>query len=182
TRVIAGIGVPQITAVYDCAQVAKKYDVPVIADGGIKYSGDIAKAIGAGADVCMIGSLFAGTTESPGENIIYNGRSFKQYRGMGSTAAMSLAQGSGDRYFQENTKKLVAEGVEGRVPYRGAVGDVIFQLIGGLRSAMGYCGTKTIVQLKEEVEFIRISAAGLAESHPHDIVITKEESNYSLSK
>ncbi|MDR1952579.1 MAG: IMP dehydrogenase [Elusimicrobiota bacterium] len=180
TRVVTGVGVPQITAVYDCAQVAAKYDIPIIADGGIKYSGDISKAIAAGADVCMLGSLFAGTNESPGENIMYNGRAFKQYRGMGSSAAM--AQGSSDRYFQDNTKKLVAEGVEGRVPYRGAVGDVVYQLIGGLRSAMGYCGAATIKELKENVEFIKITSAGLIESHPHDIVITKEENNYSSNK
>ncbi|MDR2860536.1 MAG: IMP dehydrogenase [Elusimicrobiota bacterium] len=180
TRVVTGVGVPQITAVYDCAQAIKKYGIPIIADGGIKYSGDIPKAIAAGADVCMLGSLFAGTNESPGEDIMYNGRSFKQYRGMGSTAAMN--KGSSDRYFQEHAKKLVAEGVEGRVPYRGSVGDVIYQLMGGLRSAMGYCGTKTIKELKEDVEFIRITSAGLTESHPHDIVITKEESNYSFNK
>lgn len=177
TRVIAGIGVPQITAVYDCAKVAAKYGVPVIADGGIKYSGDIAKAIAAGASVCMMGSLFAGTKESPGEDIIYNGRAFKYYRGMGSSAAMQA--GSSDRYFQENSKKLVAEGVEGRVPYRGEVSDVVYQLIGGLRSAMGYCGAKTVKNLIENGKFVKITAAGLAESHPHDIFITKEESNYS---
>jgi IMP dehydrogenase len=182
TRVVTGVGVPQITAIYDCAKEAQKFNIPLIADGGIKYSGDISKAIAAGADICMLGSLFAGTNESPGENIIYNGRAFKQYRGMGSTAAMSLAKGSSDRYFQENSKKLVAEGVEGRVPYRGAVGDVVYQLMGGLRSAMGYCGAATIKDLKESVEFIRITSAGLIESHPHDIVITKEENNYSSNK
>jgi IMP dehydrogenase len=178
TRVVTGVGVPQITAVYDCAKVCKKYDVPIIADGGIKYSGDIAKAIAAGANICMLGSLFAGTTESPGEDIIFNGRAFKQYRGMGSSAAM--AAGSGDRYFQENAKKLVAEGVEGRVPFRGAVGDVIYQLIGGLRAAMGYCGVKTIREFIDKGQFVKITAAGLTESHPHDIFITKEESNYSV--
>ncbi|GHT60412.1 inosine-5'-monophosphate dehydrogenase [Endomicrobiia bacterium] len=177
TRIVAGIGTPQITAIYDCAQVAAKYDIPVIGDGGIKYSGDIPKAIAAGANVCMMGSLFAGTKESPGEDIIFNGRAFKTYRGMGSSSAM-LA-GSSDRYFQDNTKKLVAEGVEGRVPYRGAVRDVVYQLIGGLRAAMGYCGVKTIQELKEKGEFVKITSAGLAESHPHDIFITKEESNYS---
>ncbi|MCL2144649.1 MAG: IMP dehydrogenase [Endomicrobia bacterium] len=177
TRVVAGIGIPQITAVYDCGKIAAKYGVPIIADGGIKYSGDIPKAIAAGASVCMMGSLFAGTNESPGEDIIYNGRAFKYYRGMGSSAAM--LSGSCDRYFQENSKKLVAEGVEGRVPYRGAVSDVVYQLIGGLRAAMGYCGTKTIKELMENGKFVKITAAGLAESHPHDIFITKEESNYS---
>jgi len=176
TRIVTGIGVPQITAIYDCARLATKYNIPVIADGGIKYSGDIPKAIAAGACVCMLGSLFAGTKESPGEDIIYNGRTFKTYRGMGSSSAMSA--GSSDRYFQDNTKKLVAEGVEGRVPYRGAVSDVIYQLIGGLKAAMGYCGTKTIQELKEQGQFIKITPAGLAESHPHDILITKEESNY----
>ncbi|GHT39290.1 inosine-5'-monophosphate dehydrogenase [Endomicrobiia bacterium] len=177
TRIVAGIGTPQITAIYDCAQVAAKYDIPVIGDGGIKYSGDIPKAIAAGANICMMGSLFAGTKESPGEDIIFNGRAFKAYRGMGSSSAM-LA-GSSDRYFQDNTEKLVAEGVEGRVPYRGAVRDVVYQLIGGLRAAMGYCGVKTIQELKEKGEFVKITSAGLAESHPHDIFITKEESNYS---
>lgn len=178
TRVIAGIGVPQITAIYDCAQAAAKHGIPVIADGGIKFSGDIAKAIAAGASGCMMGSLFAGTNESPGENIIYNGRAFKTYRGMGSSAAMTA--GSCDRYFQDHTKKLVPEGVEGRVPYRGALADVVFQLIGGLRAAMGYCGTGTIAELRENSKFIRITNAGLKESHPHDIFITKEESNYSV--
>ncbi|MCL2484681.1 MAG: IMP dehydrogenase [Endomicrobia bacterium] len=177
TRVVAGIGMPQITAVYDCAKAAAKYGVPVIADGGIKYSGDIPKAIAAGASICMMGSLFAGTNESPGEDIIYNGRAFKCYRGMGSSSAMTA--GSSDRYFQDNTKKLVAEGVEGRVPYRGAVSDVVYQLLGGLRAAMGYCGVKTINELKEKGQFVKVTAAGLAESHPHDIIITKEESNYS---
>jgi IMP dehydrogenase len=180
TRIVTGIGVPQITAVYDCSQVAEKCGIPVIADGGIKYSGDIPKAIAAGASVCMMGSLFAGTTESPGENIIYNGRSFKTYRGMGSSSAM--AAGSSDRYFQENPKKLVAEGVEGRVPYRGDVGDIVYQLIGGLRAAMGYCGVKTIQELKAKGQFVKITSAGLTESHPHDIFITKEENNYSGNK
>lgn len=180
TRVVAGIGVPQMTAVYDCAEAAKKYDVPIIADGGIKYSGDIPKAIGAGADVCMIGSLFAGTEESPGEMVIYKGRSFKVYRGMGSLGAMAC--GSKDRYFQENEKKFVPEGVEGKVPYRGALKEIIYQLIGGLKSGMGYCGTATIKDLKENSKFIKITAAGLRESHPHDISITKEAPNYSVSE
>ncbi|WP_424245029.1 IMP dehydrogenase [Elusimicrobium posterum] len=177
TRVIAGIGVPQITAIYDCGKVAAKYGIPIIADGGIKFSGDIAKAIAAGASVCMMGSLFAGTNESPGENIIYNGRAFKTYRGMGSAAAMG--SGSSDRYFQENSKKLVPEGVEGRVPFRGALSDVVYQLCGGLRAAMGYCGVKSIADLIENGKFVKITGAGLKESHPHDIMITKEESNYS---
>ncbi|MDR3275431.1 MAG: IMP dehydrogenase [Endomicrobium sp.] len=177
TRVVTGIGIPQITAIYDCSQIALKYNISVIADGGIKYSGDIPKAIAAGASVCMMGSLFAGTKESPGEDIIYNGRAFKTYRGMGSSSAM--AAGSSDRYFQTDTKKLVAEGVEGRVPFRGAVSNVIYQLIGGLRAAMGYCGVQTVQDLQEKGQFIKITSAGLAESHPHDIFITKEESNYS---
>jgi len=180
TRVVAGIGVPQITAVYDVAQVAKKYNIPVIADGGIKYSGDIAKAIAAGADTIMLGSLLAGCEESPGENEIYQGRQFKVYRGMGSLAAM--AKGSKDRYFQSktsNNKKLVPEGVEGRVPYKGAVSDTIFQLLGGLRSGMGYCGAHNIQELKDNGKFVRITGAGLKESHPHDIYITKEAPNYS---
>lgn len=180
TRVVTGVGVPQVTAIYECAKEADKHGIPIIADGGIKYSGDIPKAIAAGASVCMMGSLFAGTNESPGEDIIYNGRAFKYYRGMGSSAAM--VAGSSDRYFQENAKKLVAEGVEGRVPYRGAVADVVYQMIGGLRSAMGYCGVKTIKELKEKGRFVKITSAGLLESHPHDIFITKEESNYSGGK
>jgi IMP dehydrogenase len=178
TRVVAGIGVPQITAIYDCYKVARKYDIPLIADGGIKFSGDIAKALAAGASVCMMGSLFAGTSESPGENIIYNGRAFKLYRGMGSSSAM--AAGSSDRYFQENSKKLVPEGVEGRVPYRGTLSEVVYQLVGGLKAAMGYCGVKTIKDLREKSKFVKITNAGLKESHPHDIFITKEESNYSV--
>ncbi|MDR2395620.1 MAG: IMP dehydrogenase [Endomicrobium sp.] len=180
TRVVTGIGVPQITAIYDCYKVAKEYGVPVIGDGGIKYSGDIPKAIAAGANVCMMGSLLAGTKESPGEDIIYNGRAFKSYRGMGSSSAM--AAGSSDRYFQENTKKLVAEGVEGRVPYRGSVSDVVYQLMGGLRAAMGYCGVASVQELKEKGKFVKITSAGLVESHPHDIFITKEENNYSSNK
>lgn len=177
TRVIAGIGMPQLTAVYDCAKAAAKYHIPIIADGGIKFSGDIAKALAAGASVCMLGSLFAGTTESPGENIIYNGRAFKTYRGMGSSAAMKA--GSSDRYFQDNSKKLVPEGVEGRVPFRGPLADVVYQLIGGLRAAMGYCGAKDLQTFAQNSRFVRITHAGLIESHPHDIFITKEETNYS---
>ncbi|RBP44105.1 IMP dehydrogenase [Garciella nitratireducens] len=178
TRVVSGVGVPQITAIYDCAQVADKYEIPVIADGGIKLSGDITKAIAAGASVVMIGSLFAGTEESPGETIIYQGRSYKAYRGMGSMAAMEA--GSSDRYFQEGQKKLVPEGVEGKVPYKGALSDSIFQMIGGLRSGMGYCGTASIKELREKGQFIKITPAGLQESHPHDISITKQPPNYSI--
>lgn len=178
TRVVAGIGVPQITAIYDCAVVAREYGIPVIADGGIKYSGDITKAIAAGADTVMIGSLLAGTEESPGEMEIYQGRSFKVYRGMGSLGAMR--EGSGDRYFQEDVKKLVPEGIEGRVPYRGPLADTIYQLVGGLRAGMGYCGVRNIKELKERTRFIRITAAGLRESHPHDVQITKEAPNYSV--
>lgn len=178
TRVIAGIGVPQITAVYDCTQVAKEHGIPVIADGGIKYSGDIVKAIAAGASAVMIGSLFAGTKESPGETEIYQGRQFKVYRGMGSMA--SMPQGSKDRYFQEDAKKLVPEGVEGRVPYKGELGETVYQMCGGLRAGMGYCGTPTIDDLRENGKFIRITSAGLIESHPHDINITKEAPNYSV--
>jgi IMP dehydrogenase len=175
TRVVAGIGVPQVTAIYDCSCEASKYNVPVIADGGIKYSGDIVKAIAAGASTVMIGSLFAGTEESPGEIEIYKGRSFKVYRGMGSLGAMEL--GSKDRYFQENTKKLVPEGVEGRVPYKGPVSETVYQLIGGLRAGMGYCGARTIEEL-QNAKFVRITPSGLKESHPHDIYITKESPNY----
>ena len=177
TRIIAGIGVPQVTAIMDCAEIADKYGKQVIADGGIKYSGDITKAIGAGASAVMIGSLFAGTKESPGDIEIFQGRSFKVYRGMGSMSAM--AAGSKDRYFQENAKKLVPEGVEGRVPYSGSLADVVFQLVGGLRSGMGYCGKRTIEKLRKEAKFIKISGASLVESHPHDITITKESPNYS---
>lgn len=179
TRVVAGIGVPQITAVYDCAKAAKEYGIPVIADGGIKYSGDIPKAIAVGANVVMIGSLLAGTEESPGETIIFRGRSFKVYRGMGSIGAMK--SGSSDRYFQEEKQKLVPEGVEGKVPYKGILRDTVFQLIGGLRSGMGYCGTSTIKELQEKGKLIKITSAGLVESHPHDISITKEAPNYSIA-
>lgn len=178
TRVVAGIGVPQITAVYNCALEAAKYDIPVIADGGVKYSGDITKAIAAGADVVMIGSLFAGTEESPGDTEIYQGRTYKVYRGMGSLGAMKA--GSSDRYFQEDQQKLVPEGIEGRVPYRGPLADTVFQLIGGLRAGMGYCGVKDIYELKTKTRFIRITSAGLRESHPHDVRITKEAPNYSF--
>ncbi|MDF2667959.1 MAG: inosine-5-monophosphate dehydrogenase [Paenibacillus sp.] len=178
TRVIAGIGVPQITAIYDCATVARKYGVPIIADGGVKYSGDITKAIAAGADAIMIGSLFAGTEESPGESEIFQGRQYKVYRGMGSIGAMK--DGSKDRYFQENESKLVPEGIEGRVAYKGALKDTIHQLVGGLIQGMGYCGTRTLEELKNDTAFIRISGAGLRESHPHDVQITKEAPNYSL--
>lgn len=179
TRVVAGIGVPQITAIHDCAKEADKYGVPVIADGGIKFSGDIVKALGVGASVAMIGSLFAGTEESPGEIEIYQGRSFKVYRGMGSLAAM--ADGSKDRYFQEDAKKLVPEGVEGRVPYKGTLSDTVFQLVGGLRAGMGYCGTPDIESLRKNAKFIKITGAGLRESHPHNINITKEAPNYTTS-
>ncbi len=177
TRIVAGIGVPQLTAVMDCAERADKFGKKVIADGGIKYSGDITKAIGGGAAAVMIGSLFAGTLESPGEIEIYQGRSFKVYRGMGSLSAM--ANGSKDRYFQENARKLVPEGVEGRVPYRGALSEIVFQMCGGIRSGMGYCGTKTIDELRKNAKFTKITSASLVESHPHDISITKESPNYS---
>lgn len=178
TRVISGAGMPQITAVSDCARVAEHFGVPVIADGGIKYSGDVVKALAAGAHSVMIGSLFAGTDESPGETILYEGRSYKTYRGMGSIGAMQ--QGSGDRYFQSNIqgKKLVAEGIEGRVPYKGPVSDTIYQLIGGLRAGMGYVGAQDIESLRHDARFIRISMAGLIEGHPHDVTITKEAPNY----
>lgn len=179
TRVVAGIGVPQITAIYDTASAAAPFSVPIISDGGIKYSGDITKAIGVGADVVMIGSLFAGAEESPGDIEIFQGRSYKVYRGMGSLSAMK--EGSKDRYFQENEQKLVPEGIEGRVPYRGTVSDTVYQLIGGLRAGMGYCGVKDIYELKTKTEFMRITSAGLRESHPHDVHITKEAPNYSLS-
>jgi IMP dehydrogenase len=179
TRVVAGVGVPQITAVYDCATEARKHGVPIIADGGIKYSGDIVKALAAGAHAVMLGSLLAGVTESPGETEIYQGRRFKVYRGMGSVAAME--KGSKDRYFQEDNKKFVPEGIEGRVPYKGPLADTIYQLVGGLRSGMGYCGTKNLEELREKTQFVRMTGAGLRESHPHDVQITKEAPNYSLS-
>ena len=178
TRVVAGIGVPQITAIYDSAERANKYGIPVIADGGIKYSGDMTKALAAGANVCMMGSMFAGCDESPGTFELYQGRKYKVYRGMGSISAME--NGSKDRYFQENAKKLVPEGVEGRVAYKGSVEDTVFQLLGGLRSGMGYCGAQDIETLKETGRFVKISAASLKESHPHDIHITKEAPNYSV--
>ena len=178
TRIVAGIGVPQITAIMEAYEAARTAGIPVIADGGIKYSGDITKALAAGANVCMMGSLFAGTDESPGDFELYQGRKYKVYRGMGSIAAMEC--GSKDRYFQTNAKKLVPEGVEGRVAYKGSVEDAVFQLIGGLRAGMGYCGARTIEELHEKAEFVKISAASLKESHPHDIQITKEAPNYSV--
>ena len=180
TRVVAGIGVPQITAVMDCYEVGKEYNIPIIADGGIKYSGDMTKALAAGASVCMMGSMFAGCDEAPGAFELYQGRKYKVYRGMGSLAAME--NGSKDRYFQQNAKKLVPEGVEGRVAYKGSVEDIIFQLIGGIRAGMGYCGAPTIKDLIETSNFVKISAASLKESHPHDIHITKEAPNYSIDE
>lgn len=181
TRVIAGVGVPQVTAIYNCAKVASRSRIPLIADGGIKQTGDIAKAIAAGADCVMIGSLFAGVDESPGEKILYEGRSYKMYRGMGSIEAMK--QGSSDRYFQDvedGLPKLVPEGIEGRVPYKGPLSDTVFQMVGGLRSAMGYCGCPSIEEMKTKTQFTKMSEAGLRESHPHDIVVTKEAPNYHL--
>lgn len=177
TRIIAGIGVPQLTAVMDCAEQADKMGKRIIADGGIKFSGDIVKALGAGASAVMIGSLFAGTAETPGEIEMFQGRSFKVYRGMGSLGAMN--NGSKDRYFQTNAKKLVPEGVEGRVPFRGSLQEVVFQLIGGIRSGMGYCGTPDIESLRKNAQFVKITNAALVESHPHDISITKEAPNYA---
>jgi len=177
TRVVAGIGVPQVTAIMDCYEAAKEYGVPIIADGGIKFSGDIVKAIAAGGSVCMMGSMFAGCDEAPGDFEIFQGRKYKVYRGMGSIAAME--NGSKDRYFQSNAKKLVPEGVEGRVAYKGSIEDTVFQLMGGLRSGMGYCGAKDVETLKETGKFVKISAASLKESHPHDIHITKEAPNYT---
>ncbi len=179
TRVVAGVGVPQITAIEDCAEIAKKYGVPIIADGGIKYSGDIVKALGMGASVCMMGSMLAGCEESPGEVELYQGRKYKVYRGMGSIAAME--NGSKDRYFQQDAKKLVPEGIEGRVAYKGQVGDTIFQMLGGLRAGMGYAGARTVEDLREKAQFVQITNAGLKESHPHDIQITKEAPNYSIN-
>lgn len=180
TRVVAGIGVPQISAIMDCYDVAKEYGIPIIADGGIKYSGDMTKSIAAGANVCMMGSIFAGCDESPGTFELYQGRKYKVYRGMGSLAAME--NGSKDRYFQQDAKKLVPEGVEGRVAYKGLVEDTVFQMLGGLRSGMGYCGAANVQALQENGQFIRISAAALRESHPHDIHITKEAPNYSIDE
>lgn len=177
TRVVTGIGVPQITAIIDCVKEANKYDIPIIADGGIKYSGDITKALACGAVVIMAGSLFAGTEESPGETILYEGRQYKEYRGMGSLAAMK--DGSGDRYFQTNTKKYVPEGVEGRVAYKGPVGEVVYQLLGGLKSGMGYVGSENLAELYEKAKFIKITSASLIENHPHNITITRESPNYS---
>lgn len=179
TRVVAGVGVPQITAVYDCATEARKHGKSIIADGGIKYSGDIVKALAAGGHAVMLGSLLAGVTESPGETEIYQGRRFKVYRGMGSVGAME--KGSKDRYFQEDNKKFVPEGIEGRIPYKGPLADTIYQLVGGIRSGMGYCGTANLEQLRENAQFIRMTGAGLRESHPHDVQITKEAPNYSMS-
>ncbi|CAM4126245.1 inosine 5'-monophosphate dehydrogenase [Mesobacillus thioparans] len=178
TRVVAGVGVPQITAVYDCATEARKHGKAIIADGGIKYSGDIVKALAAGGHAVMLGSLLAGVTESPGETEIYQGRRFKVYRGMGSVAAME--KGSKDRYFQEDNKKFVPEGIEGRIPYKGPLTDTIYQLVGGIRSGMGYCGTADLEELRENAQFIRMTGAGLRESHPHDVQITKEAPNYSM--
>ena len=178
TRVVAGVGVPQITAIYDCATVAREYGKAIIADGGIKYSGDIVKALAAGGYVVMLGSLLAGTTESPGDTEIFQGRRFKVYRGMGSLGAME--QGSKDRYFQEDAKKLVPEGIEGRLPYKGPLADTIHQLTGGIRAGMGYCGTKDLKDLRDNSQFVRMTGAGLRESHPHDVQITKESPNYSL--
>ena len=178
TRVVAGVGVPQITAVYDCATEARKLGKAIIADGGIKYSGDIVKALAAGGHAVMLGSMLAGVSESPGETEIYQGRRFKVYRGMGSVSAME--KGSKDRYFQEDNKKFVPEGIEGRVPYKGPLADTIYQLVGGIRSGMGYCGTKDLKELRENAQFIRMTGAGLRESHPHDVQITKEAPNYSI--
>ena len=180
TRVVAGIGVPQITAVMDCYAVAKEYGIPIIADGGIKYSGDVTKALAAGGNVCMMGSMFAGCDESPGDFELYQGRKYKVYRGMGSISAME--NGSKDRYFQSNAKKLVPEGVEGRVAYKGFVEDTVFQMLGGLRAGMGYCGAHNIKELQDSSHFVKISAAALRESHPHDIHITKEAPNYSVDE
>ncbi|WJY26774.1 MULTISPECIES: IMP dehydrogenase [Sporosarcina] len=179
TRVVAGVGVPQITAVYDCAAVAREHGKTIIADGGIKFSGDIVKALAAGGHAVMLGSLLAGTTESPGETEIYQGRTFKVYRGMGSVSSME--RGSKDRYFQDDAKKLVPEGIEGRMPYKGSLSDTVHQLIGGIRAGMGYCGTKDLHTLREEAQFIRMTGAGLRESHPHQVQITKEAPNYTIS-
>ena len=179
TRIVAGVGVPQITAVYDCATEARKHGKAIIADGGIKYSGDIVKALASGGHAVMLGSLLAGVSESPGETEIYQGRRFKVYRGMGSVGAME--KGSKDRYFQEDNKKFVPEGIEGRIPYKGPLSDTIYQLVGGIRSGMGYCGTANLQELRENAQFVRMTGAGLRESHPHDVQITKEAPNYSMS-
>jgi len=178
TRVVSGAGVPQITAIAECSKATANSGVPLIADGGIKFSGDITKAIAAGADCVMIGSLFAGTEESPGETILYQGRTFKSYRGMGSLGAM--AQGSTDRYGQDAGGKLVPEGIEGRVPYKGVLADLVYQLVGGLRAGMGYCGCATIAELRENAKFVRVTLAGQRESHVHDVIITKEAPNYRV--
>ncbi|HOK45841.1 MAG TPA: IMP dehydrogenase, partial [Bryobacteraceae bacterium] len=178
TRVVSGAGVPQLTAIIECSRAAREAGVPLIADGGIKYSGDITKAIAAGADCVMIGSLFAGTDESPGETILYQGRTFKSYRGMGSTSAMAVA--SADRYGQEQNSKLVPEGIEGRVPYKGPLAELVFQLVGGLKAGMGYCGASNIRELQQKAKFVRVTSAGLRESHVHDVIITKEAPNYRL--
>jgi IMP dehydrogenase len=178
TRVVSGAGVPQITAIIECAKATRGTGVPLISDGGVKFSGDVTKAIAAGADCVMIGSLFAGTEESPGETILYQGRTFKSYRGMGSLGAMSA--GSSDRYAQDPNAKMVPEGIEGRVPYKGMLADLVFQLVGGLRSGMGYTGSASIRELQEKARFLRVSAAGLRESHVHDVIITKEAPNYRL--
>jgi IMP dehydrogenase len=181
TRVIAGIGMPQITAIYECAHVARQYGVPIIGDGGIQYSGDIAKAIAAGADTVMLGSLLAGVDESPGEIIISHGERFKDYRGMGSVGAMKQRSYSKDRYFQSDVvdeSRLIAEGIEARVPYKGMLGPLVYQLVGGLRQAMGYAGAATIAEMQETTRFVRITSAGLRESHPHDVLVTKEAPNY----
>jgi IMP dehydrogenase len=182
TRVIAGVGVPQLTAIMDCAEVCRQYGVPLIADGGVKYSGDIVKALAAGADSVMLGSLFAGTEESPGETVLYEGRTYKVVRGMGSVKAMQ--RGSKTRYlqFEEEAAKLVPEGVEARVPYRGALADYVHQLVGGVRSGMGYCGCRTIAELHEKAQFVLITAAGLRESHPHDVTITEDAPNYTVPR
>lgn len=180
TRVVAGVGVPQITAIWNAARAADKHGIPIIADGGIKFSGDITKALAAGASTVMIGNLFAGTEESPGETIIYQGRSYKVYRGMGSLGAMK--EGSRDRYFQENVEKLVPEGIEGRVPYKGPLAETVYQLIGGLRAGMGYCGAANLAELRQKARFVRVTSAGLRESHPHDVIITKEAPNYSVDR
>jgi len=184
TRVVAGVGVPQITAIYECAQVAARHHIPVIGDGGIQYSGDIAKAISAGADTVMIGGLLAGVDESPGELIISQGERYKDYRGMGSIGAMKRRSYSKDRYFQQGVSdesRLIAEGIEGRVPYKGPLSTITYQLVGGLRQAMGYCGAATIAGMQAQTRFIRITSAGLRESHPHDVFITKEAPNYALN-